>query len=463
MSCLLKDDLIDTLKRKLVKLETTGNENELLSERLRQSERELVNIKKEAANLQNMLQQSQAQYMALDKKYNKAKRLVREYQQREVDMCHREEFYQQLLQEKDTEYNALVKKLKDRVIILEHELQEAQRKGGFPVGLPYDSATLKLTPQMMRKAPPKPLFQKLETELSDTEISDLSPDGDGVKTATVERKNPVKDELDAALPQHELLDNSANKTKIDLANRQLPSVNNSNTSSSASNATTAVTIASANSTNNLTKRTLSNSSSDCNLDNSDEDDNTNATANAMASLMININSREQQINQLYAQVHKDHKTSASHTGLPGLFKNTLGSPGALETSSPNDFHRGGMTTFGTSSRDLNSSYDSILGSNDKLSENEQSSENWMYPSRRRVGPTGAIISGKLPPTSFTEQLNQALTERERRLGDGSSRHSSDDYTEINKSQSAAAINCKTLINEIRQAVNEAQPKGDTNH
>lgn len=50
----------------------------------------------------------------------------------------------------------------------------------------------------------------------------------------------------------------------------------------------------------------------------------------------------------------------------------------------------------------------------------------------------------------------------RRLGDGSSRHSSDDYTEINKTQSAAAINCKTLINEIRQAVNEAQPKGDTN-
>jgi len=200
----------------LVKLETTGNENELLSERLRQSERELGNIRKEAANLQNMLQQSQGQYMALDKKYNKAKRLVREYQQRELDMCHREEFYQQLLQEKDTEYNALVKKLKDRVINLEHELQETQRKAGFPVGLPYDSATLKLTPQMMRKTPPKPLFHKLETELSDTEISDLSPDGDGVKTATVERKVPVKDELDAAVPQHELLDNSVNKTKIDL-------------------------------------------------------------------------------------------------------------------------------------------------------------------------------------------------------------------------------------------------------
>jgi hypothetical protein len=33
----------------------------------------------------------------------------------------------------------------------------------------------------------KPLLQQLEAELSDTEISDISPE-DGDKTATVERK-----------------------------------------------------------------------------------------------------------------------------------------------------------------------------------------------------------------------------------------------------------------------------------
>ncbi|XP_070136744.1 uncharacterized protein Spn isoform X3 [Drosophila bipectinata] len=523
MGCLVKDEIIQNLKRKLVKLETTGNENELLSERLRQSERELGNIRKEAANLQNMLQQSQGQYMALDKKYNKAKRLVREYQQRELDMCHREEFYQQLLQEKDTEYNALVKKLKDRVINLEHELQETQRKAGFPVGLPYDSATLKLTPQMMRKAPPKPLFHKLETELSDTEISDLSPDGDGVKTATVERKVPVKDELDAAVPQHELLDNSVNKTKIDLANRQLPSTNGANGTANGDAQL---------SNGNLIKRSRSNSrSSECTLDDSDEEEadegsspnlaGTGANAhetisslsNGNSHLLANVNNllqhhppamvatstvtpsnghlgtttaillnstssasssssnqstaREAQINQLYAQVHKDpskqqqqlqQQQAATSISIPGIFKNSLGSP--ADSGGLNDFHRGSMTTFGTgpassSNRDLNSSYDSILGSNDKLSENEPA-ESWMYPSRRRVAPNGSKVP--LPGSSFTDQLNQALSDRERRLGDGSSRHSSDDYTEINKSQSAAAINCKTLINEIRQAVNEAQPK-----
>lgn len=51
--------------------------------------------------------------------FSQAKKLLRDFRQREIDMIHREEFYQQLVQEKDTEYNALVKTLKDRVIRLE--------------------------------------------------------------------------------------------------------------------------------------------------------------------------------------------------------------------------------------------------------------------------------------------------------------------------------------------------------
>lgn len=102
---------------------------------------------------------------------------------------------------------------------------------------------------MSRRSPPKQLFHKLETDLSDTEISDLSPDGaDAEKTATVERKipsaattttannstnstvttitttttptsiaQPKEDPFDAsAVPQHELLDNSMNKSKSEL-------------------------------------------------------------------------------------------------------------------------------------------------------------------------------------------------------------------------------------------------------
>ncbi|XP_030765622.1 neurabin-1 isoform X6 [Sitophilus oryzae] len=170
---------------------------EQVNSRLREAERELAGTKKEVQTYQNMLEQSQTQYQSLEKKYSKAKQLVREFQQRELDMLHREDFYQQLLQEKDTEYNALVKNLKDRIIALEQDLLDTQRKAGFPMVLPYDSISLKqLTPQMARRQPPKPLFQSINPDFSDTEVSDQSPDED--KTATVERKLPAKEELDRA-------------------------------------------------------------------------------------------------------------------------------------------------------------------------------------------------------------------------------------------------------------------------
>ncbi|XP_021929346.1 uncharacterized protein LOC110834470 isoform X3 [Zootermopsis nevadensis] len=225
----LADGDISRLKARLVEMEQSGLDSEEFLEKLRQStmklremEHSLLAAKKDVASYQDMLEQSQGQYIALEKKYCKAKKLLREFQQREQDLLHREEFYLQLLQEKDTEYNALVKTLKDRVIQLEQELLETQRKAGFPVVLPYDSSSLRqLTPQLSRRqqAPPvKPLLQQLEAELSDTEISDISPD-DGDKTATVERKMPVKEELDRAVPPHELLDVSASKAKAELATR----------------------------------------------------------------------------------------------------------------------------------------------------------------------------------------------------------------------------------------------------
>lgn len=58
----------------------------MLNERVKQTERDLADIRKEANNYQNMLQQSQAQYTTLEKKYNKCKKLLREFQQRDRDM-----------------------------------------------------------------------------------------------------------------------------------------------------------------------------------------------------------------------------------------------------------------------------------------------------------------------------------------------------------------------------------------
>lgn len=98
--------------------------------------------------------------------------------------------------------------------------------------LPYDGATARIvTPQLTRRQLPPPP-SATSCQLSDTETSDLSSPDDGDKTATVERKLPlpipVKEELDRAVPAHRLLDNSAGKSKAELAsrgglaNRQLP-------------------------------------------------------------------------------------------------------------------------------------------------------------------------------------------------------------------------------------------------
>ncbi|XP_055707685.1 neurabin-1 isoform X3 [Phlebotomus papatasi] len=462
-------------REKLIKLESTGSEAELLNERLRQTEQELANAKKESTNYQSMLQQSQAQYSVLDKKYMKAKRIVREFKQREIELIHREEFYLQCLQEKDTEYNALVKKLKDRVICLEQELETTQRKAGFPVFLPYDSASLKLTPQMSRKQPPKPLFPKLDTELSDTEISDVSIEGEGEKTATVERKLPLKDELDTAIPQHELLDNSANKCKSGLASRgglskrQLPSG----------------------------KKSLSSSSSDCALDETtDEEDRTQSTSVSQSDASPQINdpapviSHYAATNLIYQEIPgvpppppvtlspSPPTTSSTPTTVltPNMAAqvqiaevNVGSSPlyaqvqkdrtnsGAAQSSNISTFKVGqpvSGSTFDSSvshTSELSSSYDSILGgSSEKLSDSGNASDSWMYPIRRK---------GLRPPSSFTEQLNQVLTKRERRGGsDNSSRESCDNYAEISRPQNPTAILTQNLLVEIRQAVNEAQPR-----
>lgn len=431
-------DQLRLLLQELMELENNGANNEDVSDKLRQTtsrlrdaERSLNTVKKEASTYQDMLEQSQNQYVVLEKKYNKAKRLVREFQQRELDMVHREEFYQQLLQEKDTEYNALVKNLKDRVIALEQDLLETQKKAGFPVRLPYDSISLKqLTPQMSRRQAPKPLFQQLETELSDTEISDISPD-DADKTATVERKMPVpvKEELDRAIPQHELLDVSVSKSKAELANRgglanrQLPSGKKGN---------------------------MSNSSSDCGLDesyNNSCDDLTESTSISHAShtetyLTENKYTVTQPVRpSSLTTAHVNYSTTA-HT-----HQHTHSSTHAQYKT---------QHTHYQPNPNVQALYAHVKKDHNRDRERERDRDVHHQPSPdpwAGVGKKG--LSG--PPASLAEQLKQVLAERERRIAtDGSSRESSGDYSDLNKQNTVLVT--QHLVEEIRQAVNEANAR-----
>ncbi|XP_043528225.1 uncharacterized protein LOC122538322 isoform X5 [Frieseomelitta varia] len=401
----LADGEVEKLKAKLVDLENSGAGSEEYAAKLRESglrlhesERALGTARQDLVAAREMLSQATAQNAALQQKYARARRAARELR---TDIAARDEFYQQLLQEKDTEYNALVKSLKDRVITLEVELTETQRRFGLPVRLPYDGTTARIvTPQLSRRQLPPPP-SSTNCQLSDTETSDLSSPDDGDKTATVERKLPlplpVKEELDRAVPAHRLLDNSAGKSKAELAsrgglaNRQLP------------------------------KRSggLSNSSSDYGLDesgdNTDEDSSSKLLSQDTSSRSPNdLTSKQSNLSS--------YSSSSSISSLKSKH---------MEPTHPTTIRQ--HSTISSQVRAMT----------------EQS---WPQSQKNLTGP----------PASFAEQLKQVLAERERRLGGNdmsSSRESSGDFSDLNNPHSSdPTLVTHHLVEEIRQAVNEANQR-----
>ncbi|XP_068231055.1 LOW QUALITY PROTEIN: uncharacterized protein [Palaemon carinicauda] len=244
---------ITKLKMTLLEMEKIVTENVQYSSQLNEAQIKAAELNEklqsklsEVSTYQDMLEQSQGQYIILEKKYYKAKKIIKEYQSRERDFLHREEYHITQLEDKDSHYNALVKALKDRVINLEEELKNAQKKAGLPVEVPTDISVqpayldLQQSAQsaLAKQPPRKPSLSTFDPEISDTETSDNGA-SEGDKANTVERKLPVKEELDEAVPPHELLDVSASRAKGELAargglaNRHLPSLKKTTSMSSA--------------------------------------------------------------------------------------------------------------------------------------------------------------------------------------------------------------------------------------
>ncbi|XP_069165716.1 uncharacterized protein Spn isoform X13 [Procambarus clarkii] len=245
---------VTKLKMTLLEMEKVVTENTQYTSQLLDAQNKMAEMDcqlqskvSEVSTYQDMLEQSQGQFIVLEKKYYKAKKIIKEYQGRERDFLHREEYHITQLEEKDSHYNALVKALKDRVIHLEGELTSVQKKAGMPVQVGGDVNAqpglwnLQQSNQSaLSKQPPcKPSLCTLDPEISDTETSDTGT-LEGDKANTVERKLPVKEELDEAVPPHELLDVSASRAKGELAsrgglaNRHLPSLKKTTSMSSAS-------------------------------------------------------------------------------------------------------------------------------------------------------------------------------------------------------------------------------------
>nr|XP_046218899.1 neurabin-1-like isoform X3 [Oncorhynchus gorbuscha] len=74
------------------------------------------------------LSETQSQYGTLDKKYNKAKKLLKDYQQKEIDFVKKEEEMRKVLDEKDRWYKEQFESLQDRIAVLEGSGPPADRE-----------------------------------------------------------------------------------------------------------------------------------------------------------------------------------------------------------------------------------------------------------------------------------------------------------------------------------------------
>ncbi|XP_042188553.1 neurabin-1 isoform X2 [Callorhinchus milii] len=76
------------------------------------------------------LKETQSQYQTLEKKYNKAKKLIKDYQQKEIEFVKRQDTDRKKFEEIENVHAAEVKKLQSRVAELEIELQKLTRTNG---------------------------------------------------------------------------------------------------------------------------------------------------------------------------------------------------------------------------------------------------------------------------------------------------------------------------------------------
>ncbi|XP_043109639.1 neurabin-2 [Puntigrus tetrazona] len=70
------------------------------------------------------LKETQAQYQALERKYSKAKRLIKEYQQKEIELLKKKTAQQKTLDETETSHKEETEQLQDKVIDLESQVEE---------------------------------------------------------------------------------------------------------------------------------------------------------------------------------------------------------------------------------------------------------------------------------------------------------------------------------------------------
>ncbi|XP_036411460.1 neurabin-1 isoform X2 [Megalops cyprinoides] len=86
------------------------------------------------------LKETQSQYQALEKKYNKAKKLIKDFQQKELDFVQREEAERKKLEDMEKAHLAEIQALQARIADLETELMQLMKQNGAQVNNNNNSA-----------------------------------------------------------------------------------------------------------------------------------------------------------------------------------------------------------------------------------------------------------------------------------------------------------------------------------
>uniref|UniRef100_A0A8C5HTD5 Neurabin-1 n=1 Tax=Gouania willdenowi TaxID=441366 RepID=A0A8C5HTD5_GOUWI len=79
------------------------------------------------------LKEAQAQYQTLEKKYNKAKKLIKDFQQKEVEFIQKEDAERRRLEEAEKAHLAEIQGLQVRIATLESELMQLMKQNGIQV------------------------------------------------------------------------------------------------------------------------------------------------------------------------------------------------------------------------------------------------------------------------------------------------------------------------------------------
>ncbi|CAD0200712.1 unnamed protein product [Chrysodeixis includens] len=375
------------------------------------------------------------------RKYDKARRALREWRRTRALVRAREEWWSGALRDAHREYAAALSALHDRVARLEVLLLETQKKAGLPVMLPHEPSARRETPPLPRRPDPDPLLINNPWS-SDSDLSDLSPVEDEYAKVDKTRRCEPPDLGDVTAPVVEEVKPVAAVAPTPApaplpaapppasppAAAPAPPPHTAHATHAAHTAHTAIPP-----TNNMHETQSSSSlAGACSSVASSLGASRELDAAVPRGALLDTSAHRARTDLAR---HRHHAAQSPHS--PHSLSNASSYDGLDDSYNDSADESLSESTSGgpphvSSHRDTRQSCGSSVGS---------ATDDAVYSRDHRHHP----LSG--PPASLAEQLKQVLAERERRLAAGAS-----------PPQPDAVQLTNDLVDEIRQAVSEANAR-----